>query len=116
VTELLVRAVGPCLLVVVEVESPTRLVSVSSSPEDLDRLNRWIGEREECALLTAYARLDRDRTGGLARQVTWEKALRERSGGGIVRLFEQMNEEIHDLRRDLDALRADVRALPAAAR
>lgn len=90
-TEFLLRAVGPSLVVVVEREGPTRLFTTLTGESDVAALEAWIGESEPRQVLVAAALRDRASTGGSRRGLAWARSL-ARTPGGIMGLIERLAE------------------------
>jgi hypothetical protein len=84
-SELLVRLAAPAVVIVIEHEGPTRLVSTATTAADGRALERWLAASplREAAVEAALA--DRSLRGGAARGRAWA---REISVPGIVAALE----------------------------
>lgn len=80
--ELLLRHAGPAIVVVFEVEAPTRITSTAGHHDRL-RLDSWIEESEARSAAVAWAAADRERMGGPAREAAWLRELRGDPGGVV---------------------------------
>jgi len=76
VTELTVRVAAPAVVIVVEVEGPTRILHTASSDADLDALNHWIRSTRVREAAVGFAGLDRQGHGGRERGERWDAVLR----------------------------------------
>lgn len=72
----LVRVVAPSVLIVVEREGVTRVLSTADTPAGDEALAEWIALSPERELLVCLALRDRRRTGGVAGQEAWGAALK----------------------------------------
>ena len=77
----IVRTAGPALVVVVEVEAPTRMISTAATPAEEARLRVWLDEDDRHGIEQA-ALADRARSGGVAAQLAWRDALAADIGFG----------------------------------
>ena len=89
-TEILVRTAGPAVVVVFEVEGPTRLISTAQPSED-SRVDDWIATSRPREVAVAAALADRWLSGGAARGRAWTAALSLRPG--IVEAVERLLDE-----------------------
>lgn len=90
--EYVVRASGPLLLISIEVEGPTRLVSTANDAEAA-RLDDWIEASPLREAAVAAALADRSLGGGVERQLAWGDML-AREPGGIVAAVAELVERI----------------------
>jgi hypothetical protein len=94
VIEHLVRLAAPAVLVVVEVEAPTRITSTATTRAEWDRLAAWIEQSRERDEAVRWALLDRDLRGGVERGDEWRRSLRG-DPGGVVAGIEQLLADFH---------------------
>jgi hypothetical protein len=91
VTEFVVRASAPSLIVIVEKEGPTRVVSTAVGEADAESLESWLAASPVRAALVAVALADRSATGGIARGRSWGREL-SREPGIVAQLAELLVE------------------------
>jgi hypothetical protein len=92
--EVLLRVAGPALVIVLEVEAPTRLVPIVFSEGDEHALGRWLEASPLRTEIAAVAAVERDAGGGARRQDEWTRTLGA-DGGGIGSAVERLLEELH---------------------
>lgn len=92
--ELLLRTGAPALIVVLEVEGVTRLLSTANGLADEERLAAWLGASPGREQAVAWALLDRDESGGAERQERWSATLAADSGGLVAAAQELLRELI----------------------
>lgn len=85
--EILTRVAAPAVLILVEVEGPTRVSSIATSEADRDRLADWIASEPSRADLLRAALEESARYGDRATQ--WPDALL-RDGDGVVGAIERL--------------------------
>lgn len=90
--ELLLRTSAPSLVLVIETEAVTRLVSTAHGPADERRLEAWLASTEARTQAAAWALCDRDWSGGADRQRAWAETLAAEPG--IVQQVEALLQEL----------------------